>query len=480
MPSVVQSALAYIRSRRLIAAGDRVGVAVSGGADSVALLRILLELRSELGCVLSVVHFNHRIRGKQSDEDAEFVASLAAAQGIQLHSDSADTPAVARERRLGLEAAGRQLRYDFFRRLIASGELDKVATAHTLDDQAETVLLRVLRGAWTRGLASIHPARQADSSESGSADGHEIIRPLLALRRSDLVTYLNQLGQAWREDESNQDVSFARNKVRHELLPLLEREYNPQVASVLASTAEIARAEEQYWASEIARLLQTGLRENAFRVDWLVTQPLAVQRRLIYAAAEKLGGNLDFEHVERVLAALAETDSNVELPADMRVHVNGRELRFSGGRLSQQELSTNSVRNSNYEYRVSVPGEVVVPELGARIKVISVASRTEKLTSDPELPDYNASQLLSRRAVGSELVIRNWRPGDRYWPAHSRAPEKVKRLLQERRIRLPQRSLWPVAACGERIIWMRGFPPPADLLAADREEAVAIAEEPAG
>src|SRR5215472_13932624 len=203
----------YIREQRLIIPGDRVSVAVSGGADSVALLRILLELRQELGVVLSVAHFNHKIRGAEADADEQFVSTLAQEFDVQLHSGSADAPAYAREHKMSLETAARELRHRWFAQLIREGKADKIATAHTQDDQAETVLMRILRGTGTRGLAGISPWQKQRA----------LIRPLLHVTRLEIEEHLKALGQAWREDSSNRDLRHARNRIRHELLPLLQR-----------------------------------------------------------------------------------------------------------------------------------------------------------------------------------------------------------------------------------------------------------------
>src|ERR1700756_1914911 len=156
----MEKVLKYIRDLRLLQPGERVAVGCSGGADSVALLRILLELRQELGIVLAAAHFHHQIRGAEADADQQFVADLAAKFGLEFHCDSSDVPAYSRERKLSLETAARELRHQWFAGLINSGKADKIATAHTLDDQSETVLMKVLRGAGTRGLAAIAPAQK--------------------------------------------------------------------------------------------------------------------------------------------------------------------------------------------------------------------------------------------------------------------------------------------------------------------------------
>lgn len=241
-----QAVLEYIRKHQILKAGDRVGTAVSGGADSVALLRLLLELRKEVGIVLSVVHFNHKLRGSESDQDERFVAELAQRHKLELHSQNGDVAAHAAEKHLSLETAARDMRYRYFRGLLSEGGLNRIATGHTLDDQAETVLLKIVRGAGGRGLAGIYPRLPVPRSQfpNGSAS---IIRPLLGIRRKSLEAYLLALGQSWREDKSNRDLRHMRNRVRHGILPRLERYLNPAVREAFAETAEIARSEEEYW-----------------------------------------------------------------------------------------------------------------------------------------------------------------------------------------------------------------------------------------
>src|SRR5947209_14318801 len=216
MQSLPERVAGYIRQGSLMKAGDRVGVAVSGGADSVALLRILLELRSELGIVVFAVHVNHQLRGADSDADEAFVGALAQQYGLELFSRCISVRGhVAANKALGLEAAGRELRYCFFHDVAQEQKLDCIATAHSRDDQAETVLLKLVRGAWTRGLAGIYPLQPLSSSAM-------VVRPLLHEPREALRCYLRELQQPWREDATNQDRSFARNRIRHELVPLLE------------------------------------------------------------------------------------------------------------------------------------------------------------------------------------------------------------------------------------------------------------------
>ena len=327
--------LEYIRRHGLLKAGDRVGVAVSGGADSVGLLRLLVELRGELGVVLSVAHFHHGIRGAEADADARFVAGLARSHELELHSGNGDVPAHARARRASVETAARELRYQFFAKLLESSAVDRVATGHTLDDQAETVLMKMLRGAGTRGLAGVYPAlgavwSQRNAAEGGRATQARIIRPLLGTRRRELEEYLRALGQEWREDSTNRDRRHLRNRVRHELVPLLEREFNPEVARVLAETAEVARAEEEFWQREVERLLPEVCpgEEGSLQLKPLLAQPLAVQRRLVRAALERAGAGFDFRHGEEMLRLAQKSKGALELAGGWRVVRAKEELRI--------------------------------------------------------------------------------------------------------------------------------------------------------
>lgn len=455
---LAQSVRHYIRKHGLLKAGDRVGIAVSGGADSVASLRLLLELRKEIGVVLSVVHFNHKLRGADSDEDERFVAQLAQEHRLELRCEGGDVAAYAAEKHLSLETAARQLRYQYFRRLLLGRRLNRIATGHTLDDQAETVLLKIVRGAGTRGLAGIYPKL----SFPGSQFSASIVRPLLGIRRKDLEAYLLGLGQSWREDKSNRDLRHMRNRVRHGILPRLEHYLNPGVREALAETAEIARAEEEFWQKEVSRVLPSVWARSALTVSALANLPLALQRRVIRAASESLGLRLDFPHVEEILALscdLPRSAKAIELPDGWVVLRNKGGLRF--------ELQSDTPSKLDYEYCLSIPGSVEVRETESRFEAVLISGNAAK--------GYNPGDLLDRALLASEVKVRNWRPGDRFWPSHTKVPKKIKELLQERHVTGPERKLWPVVVSGTDVVWVRGFPAPTGSLARS-DEAVLIRE----
>ena len=464
----------YIRRQRLLKAGDRVGLAVSGGADSVALLRLLLELRKELGLVLSVAHFHHGLRGAEADADEKFVAELTRDHKLVYRNESADIKSYAQENHLSVEAAARKLRYQYFDRLLTEDVVDHVATGHTLDDQAETVLMRLARGAGTRGLAGIYPQLSVASSQfsvgrgsplAGSRATHpsSIIRPLLPVRRRELEEYLRSIGQAWREDSSNRDLRFARNRVRHGILPRLERGLNPAVRECLAEAAEIARAEEDYWCEMVERALPSavvsGGRQDTgvtLRIPELVELPLALRRRVVRATLNNLGVNLEFQRGEEILEIVSGAAKGAALP-------HGWSAVRVGDRL---EISARRPEAVDYEYKLAVPGRVVVPEVGITLEAILL----------PQPAGYNPQHCLELSLLTTELRVRNWRAGDRYWPPHTKAPKKVKELLQEHHVTGSEKKLWPVVESGNEIVWVRGFAVPSRF-GARNGEAVLIREE---
>ena len=329
------------------------GVAVSGGADSVALLRALHELAPGLGVVLRVLHLNHRLRGAESDADQSFVVEVATQLSLELIAESSDVAALASERDLSLEAAGRRARYEFFLRAAMANRLDCVATAHTLDDQAETVLLRLLRGAGTSGLAGILRecslsavcASFAPDAKIGEAGAESpagvgarapdplqprLIRPFLSTSRQEVEDYLLSLHQSFRHDASNRSPRFLRNRVRAELVPALERDYNPLLRQALCETAEIVAAEnaflEDFVSAALANLEQlgpksgadmheAGIRGGGIEVAFLQSQPVALQRRILRRLCQPHGLALDFAHLERMREfALAGCAGSLQLP----------------------------------------------------------------------------------------------------------------------------------------------------------------------
>ncbi len=320
-PSPRERSPALPFDRQHLSPGQRICVAVSGGADSVALLRSLHAANqpgpASLGIGLSAAHLHHGLRGEEADADVAFVTTLCANLDVPLHTHRVDVPAHVAATGETVEEAARTLRYEFFTLLLTSGKADSVLTAHTLDDQAETVLMRLLRGAWTEGLGGIHPVLRIDLP---GQPPQQILRPLLAVSRAKVEAYLRAIGQPWREDSSNGDPAFTRNRLRHEFLPGL-RAFNPSIDQTLSHLSEIAREEESFWQAELDRLLphlllpgkpvrgggravSTTPAEASLAIEIERLRPLAaaLRRRILRAAVRRLGARLTFEETERLLA----------------------------------------------------------------------------------------------------------------------------------------------------------------------------------
>ncbi|MFP5275553.1 MAG: tRNA lysidine(34) synthetase TilS [Acidobacteriota bacterium] len=466
MPPRSKPAAALPLDLTLLKPGMRLTVGLSGGADSVALLRALHERRAELGLVLCAAHLHHGLRGAEADADLAFCRDLAARLELPFHEHRIDIPAEAQANPAAgkaaetLEEAARRLRYAWFRSLMErkatadpsspplrgcaqedSGMgMDAVATAHTLDDQAETVLAKFLRGAWTEGLSGISP--QLEFPEG------LIVRPLLGATRAQVEAYLHSLHQPWREDSSNRHLTFTRNRIRHELLPQLEQ-WNPRLREHLVQMAALARDEEAWWQAELARIapqliltgrpVRGGGRASAsglaLDVSRFAALAPALQRRLLRHAAGLLGAAPDFPATEslRDLALTGRSGQRCEL-AGLHAERTPRELRL--------EPAASAPGPEIPEYRIPVPGQIDAPAFGLRLRLA-----TSGLPAESNLQTNHA---------GPTAVLRTWTPGDRVRLRHSSAPRKVKEILERLRITGSARAVWPVLELDGRIVWMKG------------------------
>ncbi len=441
------------RRGELLRPGMRVACACSGGADSVALVRLLHELKDKLGLRLLVAHLNHQLRGEDSDADECFVRRLAERLELEFVVRRENVGARAQLHRINVEEAGREARLEFFASLVSAGKGDAVAVAHTLDDQAETVLARLVRGAGTRGLAGIYPVVEP---LPGAKEGR-LIRPLLGLRRAELRDYLDSLQQPWREDATNRDTQRQRNRIRLEMLPAL----NPAALEHIGRLADHAREEESFWAALIEdrfKLLahRTG-KEVELPVAGLVEpDPLlaklparlareaqrAVARRLLRRAIAKVRGDLrriTQTHVEKALGLATAGHSG------RRLLLPGVEVERQFDRLVIRRAARKAA--TDFELRLEAPQTVRLPDGRAlEVKLVAVAQLE---------PGYNGARNVADAARAQfPLLVRNWRPGDRFAARPGRR-KKLKALFQQQRIPLAQRAGLPVVVCGGEIVWVR-------------------------
>jgi tRNA(Ile)-lysidine synthase len=419
-------------------ADDLIGVAVSGGADSVYLLH---HLRGH-NLNLTVLHVNHKLRGPESDADEDFVCCVAASLGLPFLTHTA--PVIEGN----IEQSARESRNRWFRSLIEQGAVTRIALGHTQSDQAETVLFRFLRGSGTAGLAAIRPE---------TSDG--FVRPLLHLTREQIRESLRERGIPWREDSSNESARFARNRIRRSLLPQLTRDWNPALTQTLAHTADWALAEEAYWTAELDRLAETHFRPAP---PHLIVQPtgdlpLAVQRRLIRHAILKVKGDLrqiDFSHIEAIRALRS---------GRIQLHGIVAERSFGYLRFGPIGLSV-----PNFRYRIEPPAVISMPESGLTLSL--------ELTPADCVYNGGKHQLDWGRVSGS-LELRNWHPGDRYRRVGRSNEEKLKLLFQKARIPVWERQSWPVLQCGNQIAWTRHFGPVAHLARSPETRTVLVVQE---
>ena len=482
--------LRSIHARRMLLAGDRAGVGVSGGADSVALLRLLEQLSAELGIRLAVLHFNHQLRGAESDADESFVAQLAAERGIEFLAGREDVAAAARARGWNLEDAARRLRYAFFASVVKAGRVTRVAVAHTADDQAETVLARLVRGTGPAGLASIYPVK-----------GH-VVRPLLEVRRNELRDYLATLGQPWREDVSNLDLTRLRARMRHQILPLLERELQPAIVEHLGRLADMARQDESFWAALVAERLAALTRRESGRVGIRCADLLApagtwagvagaeaqraLARRMVRGIVAALPGNarqLTARHVAQVLhlAEKCQSGHRTELPGavaersfdwiwfEAAVPATTPE---TGSAAAESKIVSSAGKEFSRMVHLGRAGEdttIAIPEIGRRIrlKVIDWSGEARETTLGDVATGAGRTcsplQIIDGEVLRSPLLLRSWRPGDSFRPQGRRRPLKLKQFLREGRIAVRERQGWPVLTSAGALVWARGLPVAADF-----------------
>jgi tRNA(Ile)-lysidine synthase len=444
MTSLAARVLAGIRRRQLVEPGARVVAAVSGGADSVALAWILREM-SDVGVLrlVAIAHLDHSLRGAESARDAAFCRELAVELGVPFDVEAVDVARLARDHEQSTEEAGREARYAFFDRARVRASADVVATAHTRDDQAETVLMRLFRGAGTKGLAGIPPRRAA------------IVRPLIDLRRGELVAWLDAHARRWVEDSTNADRTLTRNWIRHALLPEIAARFGDGVIDVLARSADLARADDSL-LSEIAREVAPGIQRSTddgveLDVAALCVQPLPIRQRVVRSALRRLGGRgPSAAHVAAVLR-MAEAGQ----PVRLRLGTRHLELSGAGRVLSIREARPGDGRPSAaWAYRLAIPGEIDVPEASGRLKAVpTTLSEVGGLDQVKLLPERQAV------AAGLEgpLVVRGWSPGDTVQVLGLSGRKKLQDLFVDRKVPRERRQSVPVVAHPDgRIVWVAG------------------------
>ncbi len=428
-----------IQKFEMLQPGERVVVGVSGGGDSMALLHTLWDLRQDYHLSLAVAHLDHGLR-PGSKEDLIFVQKTATHLGIPFIGRRVDLGEIQREKRLSLQEAAREVRYQFLRESAQAQKASKVALGHTADDQAESVLMRIVRGSGTRGLSGIPPVREGF-----------FIRPLLEVWRKDVESFLEERKIAYLKDPSNRSRHFLRNRVRHELIPILRR-YNPKIAPMMVQMADLFRAEEEFWQQILAERFPTVLRQQnkdclTFDVPSLITQPFALRLRCYRMGSERILGNIrgfNFAHMVAVdhLVRSDEPNKIIQLPQGLSVAKAYHALIFSK---SREEVGP-------FEYCVPGPGLVEIPEIGRGMRFEIQIGKLRR-----RLADGSSVALLDCDTLEFPLTIRSFRAGDRFQPLGMKGEKKVKDLFIDRKIPLPQRKRIPLLCQQGRLLWVAGL-----------------------
>ncbi len=432
--SCIPDILKAARLHSMFSPGDRVLVAVSGGPDSVAMLHALHLCAEELGIILHVAHFNHCLRGAESDEDERFVIELANALKLPYKTGRAEVRSYRKNAKLGEEEAARQLRYNFLQYSLSELGCNKLAVGHTADDKAETILLNILRGTGLDGLACMRPIA-----------GH-VVRPLIETWRTEIIEYLLKNGLAHRIDSSNLDTSYVRNRIRLQLVPLLEKDYNPQIKHALIRIGKIAeRSVEamEYFASQTALAVEYGSALDARLASDLLP---GLAAEVIRAEIQRVRGDLKdvtYEHVEQILAGILQgEDFAIELPGgDISVEKLGNDIRI-GPREAYE-------RAEPFEIDLAVPGCTNIPALGITIET-QLLDKVRVLRVKPNVA------LLDADKVRGRLRIRNAKPGDRIQPFGMTGTKKLQDVFVDKKIPPGERSQAAVVVDDERVLWVVG------------------------
>jgi len=442
-----QRVLHFIRENDLLSGRRQLLVAVSGGPDSVCMLHILVRLQEELDIKLHLAHLNHRLRGAESEADAGYVSRLARQLGVTATVEERDVKEYKARERTSLEEAAREVRYAFLAEVAESIGVDRVAAGHTTDDNVETVLLHLIRGTGTRGLRGLQPVSRWQSSKNSLV----IIRPLLRVSRQETSDYCHERGLEPRTDASNLSLSPLRNRVRHQLLPLL-RGYNPQVTEALLRTARIAADDLAALDAESARLWGSVARRQGEtiildRKKFLELAP-ALKRHLLRRSTEELLGSLkDIEarHIEEIMEALTK-------PAGKRLHLPGGLLfviEYDRYLLAADAAELSPFPVIDGEIGLKVPGETRLP--GWRVKARIIGREDMEDEKDGFTAYFNLDK------TGDALTVRCRRPGDRFYPLGIGQPKKLGEFMIDARVPRAWRERVPVVCSPGQVLWVVGW-----------------------
>ncbi|TLY29193.1 MAG: tRNA lysidine(34) synthetase TilS [Ignavibacteria bacterium] len=423
----------FIRDFRLIDRGEKIILAVSGGLDSMVLLDALDDLKRDSQLTLSVAHFNHQLRGIESDRDEALLRSVALARGLECYVERANTRAAAEAQKLSVEECARNLRYAFFEKLRSSLGYQKIATAHHADDNAETILFNLFRGAGVHGLSGI-PVRRNDQS---------IIRPLLFATRKQIEGYAAERKVSYREDASNAEREYTRNFLRHDVIPLIRENINPNLIGTLSRTAELFDQLEEY-LNEQARNIMPGLlvrgSEGSIILDLTAfrAQPVFLREHvLLHTAREFTAKEIDFATVKSMIrVADGETGTSCSIAKDAVFCRNRDQLIF---------MRNNRV--TPFQHPIELRRRYQFDRFGFG----SSASAQAPLSADPNVEYVDAD------TMAPECLLRNWKEGDWFIPLGMQEKKKLSDFFIDEKIPLFQKMAIPILVSNGEIVWICGM-----------------------
>ena len=448
----VQQMHRLIAQHEMIEAGETVLVAVSGGADSLALLYGLHALRAELRCNLHVVHLNHCLRS-EAEADATFVQRHAARLELPCTLQRADVPRLVKQWKLSVEAAGRKARYQCYEAVCRETRATKVALGHHQDDIAETVLMHLIRGSGATGLKGISPVRD-----------RKFIRPLVQFTRQDIEAFLASIGIVPRQDATNTDTNYLRNRIRGELVPQLARDYNPNIKTGLTRTADVLGAESEY-LDRVARAAYETCRIQGPQKNIVLNRTkfrqyhIALQRRILrQSVAEMLGdmNDLYFAHAEAMLNLVEGDAPNtvLALPNDLQFRRAYQELIFE----------RKPVEIESFTYSVAPVGKTAIEILRTEINAELGDAESLKTLTLPDgkyeaIFDYEKLRKVFAKPSSETipLIVRNRQQGDQFQPYGMRGRKKIKDFLIDAKVPRPERDSIPLLICGSEILWVIGY-----------------------
>jgi tRNA(Ile)-lysidine synthase len=459
MTQLIKMIKATIKNHSMLEPGDTVLAGVSGGADSIALLHILLKLTPEFDLRLGIAHFNHGLRAMESERDAEFVKSVAENLNLPFYNKKVYVKKFSIHHKLSIEEAGRILRYKFLTETARKYGFDKIALGHQKEDMAETILINMLRGSGPQGISGIPPKRDM------------IIRPLININRTDIEFFLRSENIAHITDSSNMDPQFLRNRIRHGLIPLLASEYNAEIVENLNRTAEILRDEQIWLDSMIKPLLEKtklpGDNTNFnLSIPELIKIPIAAARRIIRQAVYEIKGNLHgvgFKHMDAILELITSNNKNnqFDFPGPVRIKRENDKLliiRQKNNTRFNKDANHHEFQQPLFEYQINGPQTIFIKETDQVVQLTELSSnqvlwlkKSNFYATDPQ------EGYIDMASLCYPLIIRSFRAGDRFQPLGLKRFQKLKKFFINNKVPFSQKKNIPILECSGKIIWVAGY-----------------------